>query len=362
MIHRSPAGSPRPPREGDDDGRSQTAESVLLTDPDGAVTRVAPWSTWTREQRRAPGGEPSLVTRLDQGQLWFSAGSSGSPWRHEVRVGPAVVSTPRGRFHAIAEDDGGATVACLAGRTRVSTAFREPVLLDADQTVAVSSDGTTMVVINRESEPGLMLTGSAKGRPGRNRSRLPEAASIVALLALLVGAVFLFGRGLVPNEQVMVPVDFVPETVIDAPSVDPATVDPTVSEADTGPAEVGDADIAEDVPPAPSTAPTTSAPLPAVPPQVAPVTAPPGTATGRLIGCRRSATGVVATVDVVHRSGGPDRFTVDVALVDRTGTVFATGSSRTPVIEPSASFALDVAVDAESAARGACELTGITSA
>ena len=43
-------------------------EPITLTDPDGAVTRVAPWSSWTREQVRAPGGEPALVTRLEQGQ------------------------------------------------------------------------------------------------------------------------------------------------------------------------------------------------------------------------------------------------------------------------------------------------------
>ena len=126
-------------------------EPITLTDPDGAVTRVAPWSSWTREQVRAPGGEPALVTRLDQGQLWFSAGRRRSPWRHEVHVGPAVVSTPRGRFQAVAEPDGGATIACLAGRTRVVAGLREPVLLGPDQSAAVSSDGRTLVVMDRTS-------------------------------------------------------------------------------------------------------------------------------------------------------------------------------------------------------------------
>lgn len=124
-------------------------EPITLTDPDGAVTRVAPWSTWTREQVRAPGGEPALVTRLDQGQLWFAAGRRRSPWRHEVQVGPAVVSTPRGRFHVTAEPDGGATIACLSGRTRIVTGLREPVVLGPDQTAAVASDGATLVVMDR---------------------------------------------------------------------------------------------------------------------------------------------------------------------------------------------------------------------
>src|SRR4051794_13328335 len=127
------------------------SEPITLTDPDGAVTRVAPWSSWTREQVRAPGGEPALVTRLDQGQLWFSAGRRRSPWRHEVHVGPAVVSTPRGRFQAVAEPDGGAPIACLAGRTRVVAGLREPVLLGPDQSAAVSSDGRTLVVMDRAS-------------------------------------------------------------------------------------------------------------------------------------------------------------------------------------------------------------------
>ncbi|MBX3285869.1 MAG: hypothetical protein KF703_11050, partial [Actinobacteria bacterium] len=117
-----------PPPE--DEGATPGAtEPITLTDPDGAVTLVAPWSTWTREQMRAPGGEPALVTRLEQGQLWFSAGRRRSPWRHEVHIGPVVVSTPVGRFHVTAEPDGGATVDCLAGRTRVKAGLQEPVIL-----------------------------------------------------------------------------------------------------------------------------------------------------------------------------------------------------------------------------------------
>src|SRR4051794_34927759 len=131
------------------EGVGGATEPITLTDPDGAVTRVAPWSSWTREQVRAPGGEPALVTRLDQGQLWFSAGRRRSPWHHEVHVGPAVVSTPRGRFHATAEPDGGATIVCLSGRTRVVAGLREPVLLGPEQSAAISSDGRTLVVMDR---------------------------------------------------------------------------------------------------------------------------------------------------------------------------------------------------------------------
>ena len=75
---------------GDEEPSPGATEPITLTDPDGAVTLVAPWSTWTREQVRAPGGEPALVTRLEQGQLWFSAGRRRSPWRHEVRIGISI--------------------------------------------------------------------------------------------------------------------------------------------------------------------------------------------------------------------------------------------------------------------------------
>lgn len=330
-------------------------ESILLTDPDGAVTRVAPWSTWTREQRRAPGGEPSLLTRLDEGQLWFSAGSTGSPWRHEVHIGPAVVSTPRGRFHAIAEDDGGATIACLVGRTRVSTAFREPMLLDADQTVAVSSDGATMVVINRLPEPDLVPAGITIPQQRRRRSRWPEMAAMVAVVALLIGAVFLLGRGLLSSDLVASPLALSQSPEVDGGPDAPAVAEPTMPVVDDGPPEVADVPA-----PAAPSAPVPADPVPSAPADVAPLTASPGTAVGRLVSCRRSDTGVVATVDVRHRSGGADRFTVVVALVDGAGTEFASGSTRSPVIEPSTSFTVDVAVAADATVRGACELTGIT--
>ena len=357
MTHRLPAGHSYAASSSGDDDRSPGAESILLTDPDGAVTRVAPWSTWTREQRRAPGGEPSLLTRLDEGQLWFSAGSPGSPWRHEVNIGPAVVSTPRGRFHAIAEDDGGATIACLAGRTRVSTAFREPVLLEADQTVAVSSDGETLVVINRMPQPGPIPASLAPSEPSNKRSRMPEVASMVALVALLIGAAFVFGRGLLSRDLVATPVAFSQPPGNEGRPDGPVAVEPTLPIVDAGSSDVADLPT-----PATPIAPIPADPEPAGPAQVAPVTAAPGTATGRLVGCRRSAAGVVATVDVRHRSGGADRFTVDVALVDRAGTAFATGSTRSPVIEPSSSFTVDVAIDADTPSRGACELTGIAAA
>ncbi|HEX2578753.1 MAG TPA: hypothetical protein VHK88_20585, partial [Aquihabitans sp.] len=165
------------PERGAATGRGAT-EPITLTDPDGAVTRVAPWSSWTREQVRAPGGEPALVTRLEHGQLWFAAGRTRSPWRHEVHVGPAIVSTPRGRFQATAEADGGATIACLSGRTRVVAGLREPVLLEPDQSAAVSSDGATLVVMDRPS--GDERSG-ADERPEREAGGdAPSAAAVPA--------------------------------------------------------------------------------------------------------------------------------------------------------------------------------------
>lgn len=227
-MERLPAGAPHA-RSGDPDPRAAAStESVLLTDPNGAVTRVAPWSTWTREQRRTPGGEAALITRLDDGQLWFSAGSSSSTWRHEVHVGTAVVTTPSGRFHAIAEADGGATITCLAGRTRVATNLRQPALLEADQMVAVASDGRTLVVMEREVPAVPVLPGHAEGPTGsRRRSRIPEAAAAVALVAVLIGATVIYGRQLLAIQHADAPMSF---------AVGPAVGEPPVPAEPTAPA------------------------------------------------------------------------------------------------------------------------------
>lgn len=351
-----PAGAADARWGGTEAGAGASTESVLLTDPNGAVTRVAPWSAWTREQRRTPGGEAALITRLDDGQLWFSAGSSGSAWRHEVHVGPAVVTTPSGRFHAVAEVDGGATITCLAGRTRVATNLRQPALLEADQMVAVASDGRTLVVMEREVAAVPVLPGQAETQPERRRrSRLPEAAAVAALVAVLIGATVLYGRQLLASQQSEAPISSASGPLV---STAPVPTAPTIS-SDTVGGSRGEAD--GPVPERPvATTPPPAAPEPNSPAEAAPVAAARGTATGRLVDCRRSAGGVLAVVDLAHRSGGPGRYTVDVALVDRRGAVYATGSSLSPVVGSAAPATVEVVVAADSAARGACELTGIT--
>ncbi len=376
-------------------------EPITLTDPDGAVTRVAPWSSWTREQVRAPGGEPALVTRLDQGQLWFSAGRRRSPWRHEVHVGPAVVSTPRGRFQAVAEPDGGATIACLAGRTRVVAGLREPVLLGPDQSAAVSSDGRTLVVMDRTSgaeitDPEvidltagdelegleeaevaeLAAVGAVEGpavrrgpvapmpgfdeRPpepasapeplpehdadGDRPARLgwiPELVAVLALVGLLVAGVWVFSRG------------------GDGGSTDLATEPVATLPIATAPTSVTTAAPVTTEAPTTTETPTTAV---STTQTSRPPAATGATAIGELQGCRRGEGGVVATVSVSHRSGPPSTFGVSAVLVDPSGAEFARGSARTEMIEPGGAGSVDVLVPVEGAVQGSCELLEVTSA
>jgi hypothetical protein len=358
-----PGGSPKA------DDASGATEPITLTDPDGALTRVAPWSSWTREQVRAPGGEPALVTRLDQGQLWFSAGRRRSPWRHEVHVGPAVVSTPRGRFHAIAEPDGGATIACLAGRTRVVAGLREPVVLGPDQSAAVSSDGRTLVVMDHVAAtvvdgdtidlrdhvvadatevagagvvaplpdaggrspavghdvsdlhgPSLPTPvergGDEDGLAGGARfGWIPELMALAALIALVVAITWVFTRDDDADETSSGSVD-TPSTTTEAPTTEttdpPGTTAPSTSAQPT------------------TTTPSTTTPSTTAPSTTAPVAA--ATATGALVSCRRGDAGVVAAVDVVHRSGPPSAFDASVALVSPQGVQFARGTAATEVL------------------------------
>ena len=383
----------------EDPGTGGATEPITLTDPDGAVTRVAPWSSWTREQVRAPGGEPALVTRLDQGQLWFSAGRRRSPWRHEVHVGPAVVSTPRGRFQAVAEPDGGATIACLAGRTRVVAGLREPVLLGPDQSAAVSSDGRTLVVMDRTSGaeiaepdvidltaaeeleeaevPELASVGAAEPFAARSAAApvladfderppeppaapeplpyhdddarparlgwIPELVAVLALIGLLVAGVWVFSDRGDDTDEVAGPITTMPITTEPAPSTTDA---PTTSEAPTTTEA-----------PATTDAPTTTAVATSRPPA-----ATGATGTGELQGCRRAEGGVVATVLVTHRSGPASTFGVSARLVDPTGVEFARGTARTGVIEPGSTGSVDVLVRAEAGVQGSCELAEVTSA
>lgn len=364
-------------RTGSTEDSGGTAEPITLNDPDGAVTRVAPWSTWTREQVRAPGGEPALVTHLETGQLWFSAGRARSPWRHEIRVGPAVVSTPRGRFQATAEPDGGATIACLAGRTRVVAGLREPVVLGPDQTAAVSSDGATLVVMDRSTaDPDLIdADGTERERPrlsaaaaaataspagdgadagddtdpaeaaGPAKRRRPglfaEIVAIAALVSVLIAAAVVFSRGVRSDGERMA----VPATSTTAAPSTTATTGPAATTVPITPA-----------PTAPKPTPTT---LPSPPPTSAIVSNPAARASGTLAGCRRDGANVVASVIVDHRSGGAAQFQVEVGLVDGTGTRFATGLGKSPVLDGGASSTVDVPIVVAGSARGACELVGV---
>lgn len=380
---------------------SGATEPLTLTDPDGAVTRVAPWSSWTREQVRAPGGEPALVTRLDQGQLWFSAGRRRSPWRHEVHVGPAVVSTPRGRFQATAEADGGATVACLAGRTRVVAGLREPVLLGPDQSAAVSADGRTLVVMDRATNTPLAddevidLTDAAREQDaieGGRREAGELAAVGAAGAAATVGApptepadppaVGADGRsapvdgdgelGSVPPEEMdgsrrPARLGWIPEVLAVAALVAVLVAVVWVFWRDTG-SEVASPDTTAPITEAPTTeAPTTTeATTTTEVPTTTTTEAPPPSATGAtasgvLTGCSRAEGGVSVSVDVTHQSGPASMFTVSAALVDAEGTQFASGQADTEVIDPSGTTTVDVLVPFVGEVSGACELVGVVS-
>ena len=376
-----------------DPNRSGATEPITLSDPDGAVTRVAPWSRWSREQVRAPGGEPALVTRLEQGQLWFAAGSRRSPWRHEVVVGPATVSTPAGRFHVTAESDGGATIDCLAGRTRVVAGLREPVVLGPDQTAAVSSDGSTLVVMDRSSRdvaggsgdqwggepdqapdsPAVAMSsgldaenvpdgdtsealvvpvgaggGSGPGGDdgaaengdgnggGRRRNWIAEILAAAALLGVLIAAAIVFGQD------------------SDSPDVTvPAQTPSTVGSSTSGPRPT------QTLPATSSTIAVTSSTVTPSTITVPLTTGVPATAAGSLVGCRRASGGVLATVTVAHRSGGPGRFVVSVGLVDSSGAVFARGEAQTKLIDPGASASVGILIALAGEARGACQLLSV---
>lgn len=124
-----------------------TAEPVTLVDLDGAVTRIAPGGTWTREQVRHPGDEPLFITRLERGQLWHRSGQRGRTWAHEVQVGPATVVSEGGQFHVVAEADGGATITCLEGQVAVATHLTAALLLQRDEAVSIAADGETCVFV-----------------------------------------------------------------------------------------------------------------------------------------------------------------------------------------------------------------------
>jgi hypothetical protein len=378
---------------------SGAAEPITLNDPDGSVTRVAPWSTRTREQVRAPGGEPALVTHLEAGQLWFAAGRPRSPWRHEIRVGPAIVSTPRGRFHVTAEPDGGATIVCLAGRTRIVAGLREPVLLGPDQTAAVSSDGATLVVMDRTVEdgagdldtlapdadavvepaaagpvidltdsvmdpadlpvaepvaaPAAALAATPAGAalddeivapyvaPRRRRRILAEVVAVAALVTVLVAAAIVFSR----DDR--------------KSTTDVAGGAPTATTAVTGTSTATTDAPAKTTTSAAETATTEPKPQTTAPPAtVAIVSNPSAKATYHLDDCKRSAGGVTATVSVTQSGGGAASFKVEVGLVDEAGAKFASGTASSPMLDDGATTVLTVPVANPTQTSGYCEFIG----
>jgi hypothetical protein len=386
-------------------------EPITLTDPDGAVTRVAPWSSWIREQVRAPGGEPALITRLDQGQLWFSAGRRRSPWRHEVHVGPAVISTPRGRFHAIAEPDGGATVSCLAGRTRVVSGLWAPVLLSPDQTAAISSDGRTLVVMDQtnesviEVEPVVIDLTAAEEPSGLDDESRPsdqpaaESPLVDSELAV-VGASR--GRNAIPGSEPMTGGPGLPAQRATGHASGAAARGIEPSE-DRRPARLGwipelvavaallallvaavwvfttEAEATDTTSPPPTTtersstterstttterATTTAAPTTSAGPTTTAARRPAAasTAIGTLEACARRGSVVEATVVVEHRSGPASGFEVTAALVDGDGPASATGQATTEVIQPGGSATVTVPIGSTGALAGACELVRVRS-
>ena len=153
-----------------------TAEPVTLVDLDGAVTRIAPFGTWMREQVRHPGDEPLFITRLEEGQLWHQTGQRAQTWAHEVQVGPATIVSARGRFHAVAEPDGGATITCLEGQVAVATQLSSPLLLEPDEAVSIGADGETAVLVEpppRHTSPPTAV--NRVPRPAEGRGDLPPA-------------------------------------------------------------------------------------------------------------------------------------------------------------------------------------------
>lgn len=350
-------------------------EPITLSDPDGAITRVAPWSTWTREQVRAPGGEPSLVTHLLDGQLWFAAGRTRSPWNHEIRVGTISVSTPEGRFHVSATEGGGATVSCLAGRARIVVDGDEPTVLRELQTAAISSGGDRIVVTQEEPVRAVDVTPVAAAEdaasgtddkllpvPMARRSGaltgLARVAAIVAIVAVAAAALALLLRD--GDDDGGEVAQAVPTT--DAPTVtDPPTTEaPSTTESTTPTTEAP----ATTETPATTEAPaTTEVPATTAAPSITVPTvrsSPDAVATGQLERCKRGEGTVVATVDVRHRSGGPGRFRVEIGLIDRTGRPIASGRSETTLIENGQTVPVEVSVPVDGPVQGACELVGVT--
>lgn len=364
-------------RQGSEPEGFVASEPITLTDPDGAVTRVAPWSSWTREQVRRPGGESALVTRLDQGRLWFSSGSQKSPWLHEVHVGPAVVSTPGGRFQVSVEPDGGASVACLAGRARVAAGLEGPVVLETDQCAAVSSDGLTLVVLDRPQadvdvedplEHPPVVPGGLKSSDGdgedvdgtdsredtdreRRRWWVPELVAAMAVVAVVIAALAFFaGGGSSSDGDVAappttrsrrttssLPLSTTTSTTTSAPSTTASTTTTTASTTTT----------------TASTTTTTSSALRPVSPGASGV--------GVLQACRREPDGVRATVRVRHQSGAPSRFEVTIGAINRSDVVVAQAAATTGGLAPGSVGSVDVFIPVVTTTVTTCRVLDVAS-
>lgn len=333
--------------------RAGTAAPISLVDLDGAVTRIAPFGAWTREQVRLPDGEARFVTSLDRGQLWHTAGEV-STWAHEVRVGPATVSSRAGRFHAVAEPDGGATITCLGGHVAVSTKLHDPVRLEPDEAVAVAADGETCVVIdaaslaprspNRPPAAG-PVSGQATNRAGRVQgaetggNRPSYAGRRVALIAL-IAALGMSATGLVATwiHQDDARSSTSPRRSSTERSAEPRSTAPprtTVPRRTTGPSR-------------PTAPPRTSVPV--KPPAAA-------SAAAELDTCAKAGAGVLAGGRLANTGAREAAFTVHVTLFGPAGRVLGRGTTTTPIVAPGASTTIGTLISGPPPPAGAhCEV------
>lgn len=326
-------GGPDP--RGENEARAGTTEPVTLVDLDGAETRIAPSGSWAHEQVRQPGGEPVYVTRLDRGQLWHRSPLATSTWTHRVEVGPATVASPRGRFHAVAEPDGGATVTCLEGTVEVSTGLRDALALEPDQAVAVAADGETCVVTEalEDDRPLLVEPASpptANPRPATADHRWPGPGRPV-LIALVLGTVLALTIVLI----VLASRD---------PGGSSRSANRPAGRAKAVPrANTSTRHATSGVP---STAvPSSAAPSSARPrATTAPSNAPPVTAPAsvHLDSCLQSSGGILAGGTVTNPGGGTTRYRVLMTLEDPGDRVLARVAADTAAVAPKAAARVDV--------------------
>ena len=317
-------------------------------------------------------------------------------------MGPAIVSTPRGRFQAVAESDGGATIACLAGRTRVVAGLRQPVLLGPDQSASVSSDGRTLVVMDRvsaSSEDPVVIDLTDDAPPDEASTSSPAALAMAESAAVISSAgAEAPGVGLrngssagvhepraedadlspgpdaVPLEAQPARLGWIPELVAVAALVAVLVAGVWIFTSDKD-GDLASPPVATTAAPATTGAPTTTdAPTTteqveigesATTEVVTPSTEPPrptasgASAQGELGSCRRADGGVLATIVVTHQGGPASPFVATAALLDETGATFAEGSATSDSIAPGGSADVEVLVAFDGPAQGSCELVSV---